>query len=203
MAGSRSGYGLTDTVAATAAVRADIPGTPGESDGFRLICCTCETESITGPELGQTPFGFCLPKPGNRPTGKNSVVWDSPSLGWWEETQLKNWLRLRRWGPPCEDHIEEREDRAHRVAFLRKDCRRRQKPIELWFCFAARLSHGRCLRLSTLRHFDSEWNVRSREWNPRAIPIERHAVLILYRSLLDNAPPNYLVGCIIHKRKIF
>ena len=109
MAGSRSGYGLTDTVAATAAVRADIPGTPGESDGFRLICCTCETESITGPELGQTPFGFCLPKPGNRPTGKNSVVWDSPSLGWWEETQLKNWLRLRRWGPPCEDHIEERE----------------------------------------------------------------------------------------------
>ena len=122
MAGSRSGYGLTDTVAATAAVRADIPGTPGESDGFRLICCTCETESITGPELGQTPFGFCLPKPGNRPTGKNSVVWDSPSLGWWEETQLKNWLRLRRWGPPCEDHIEEREreDRAHRVAFLRR-----------------------------------------------------------------------------------
>ena len=86
MAGSRSGYGLTDTVAATAAVRADIPGTPGESDGFRLICCTCETESITGPELGQTLFGFCLPKPGNRPTGKNSVVWDSPSLGWWEET---------------------------------------------------------------------------------------------------------------------
>ena len=77
-------YGLTDTVAATAAVRADIPGTPGESDGFRLICCTCETEIITGPELGQTLFGFCLPKPGNRPTGKNSVVWDSPSLGWWE-----------------------------------------------------------------------------------------------------------------------
>ena len=120
MAGSRSGYGLTDTVAATAAVRADIPGTPGESDGFRLICCTCETESITGPELGQTPFGFCLPKPGNRPTGKNSVVWDSPSLGWWET--VKELIAAATGAVCCEDSSKE-----HSYS----DYCRQPKPIEL------------------------------------------------------------------------
>ena len=71
-AGSRS---LTDTVGGSRR-----SWHPGESDGFRLICCTWGTERKTIAEFGRAPVVFCTPEPGNRPTGKNSVVWDSPHL---------------------------------------------------------------------------------------------------------------------------
>ena len=40
---------------------------PGESDGFRLVCCTSDQDGKTGAELRSAPLLLCTPARGNRP----------------------------------------------------------------------------------------------------------------------------------------